>query len=173
MDELAKTKHMVAANIRRKSKGSLEQLWNKVVRPPDDPKREKLPARCDVKWFYKTFCGTDQVPKELPRSIWSQVEKLNMYDPLAVLICDPSYRELHFICEAKVVNGVSHVVIGTSESATGVRNRMDLYKEYSQLFVDALQESLHEAEMPLGSEKNPDMLIEETNKIRNASKQTA
>ena len=76
MDELSKTKHVVAANIRRKSKDSLDQLWNKVILPMDDPKREKLPSRCDVKWFYKTFCGTDVIPPQFPASIWTQVEKL-------------------------------------------------------------------------------------------------
>jgi len=169
MDELAKTKHMVAANIRRMSKHSLDQLWNKVILPPEDPRREKLPARCDVRWFYKTFCGTDQIPKELPPSIWTQVEKLNMYDPLAVLICVPSYRSLHFSCKSKIVKGVSHLVIGTSENDTGVNNQISLYKEYSHLFIEALQISLHEPEMPVGSEKEPDMLIEETTKILNVN----
>lgn len=165
MDELAKTKHMVAANIRRKSKDSLEQLWNKVILPCDHPRREKLPARCDTKWFYKTFCGTEDVPEELPTSIWSQVEKLNMYDPLAVLICVSSYRDRHFSCKVKNVNGVDHLVVGTSESETGISNHLSLYKEYSSLFVEALQEAMHEPEMPLGSEKEPDMLIEETTKL--------
>jgi tetratricopeptide (TPR) repeat protein len=167
MDELAKTKHMVAANIRRKSKHSLDQLWNKVILPADHPGREKLPARCDVKWFYKTFCGTDQVPDQLPESIWSDVEKLNMYDPLAVLICVDSYRSLHFNCKTKTVNGVDHVVIGTCESDTGVKDEISLYKEYSHLFIEALQDALHEPEMPVGSEKAPDMLLEETTKIYN------
>lgn len=165
MDELSKTKHMVAVNIRKRSKHSLDQLWNKVIRPIDDPRREKLPARCDVNWFYKTFCGTDEVPNTLPESIWTQVEKLNMYDPLAVLICVPSYRNTHFDGKFKVVNGVSHVVIGTNEEETGVRDPIPLYKEYSHLFIEALQESLHEPEMPLGCEKKPDLLLEETKGI--------
>ncbi|KAL7541034.1 hypothetical protein ACHAXR_010566 [Thalassiosira sp. AJA248-18] len=173
LDELAKTKHMVAANIRRKSKDSLDQLWNKVILPPDHPKREKLPARCDVNWFYKTFCGTDEVPEELPLSIWLQVEKLNMYDPLAVLICVSSYRDEHFTSKTKTVNRIPHVVVGTSESDTGVSDRISLYKEYSHLFINALQASLHEPEMPLGSEKEPDILIEETTKIMSARSRAA
>ena len=165
MDELAKTKHMVAANIRRKSKDSIDQLWNKVILPADHPRREKLPARCDIKWFCKTFCGTEEVPQELPKSIWTQIEKLNMYDPLAVLICVSSYRDLHFSCKTKTVNGVDHIVVGTSENDTGISDALSLYKEYSYLFVDALQTALHEPEMPLGSEKEPDILVEETTKI--------
>jgi len=173
LDELAKTKHMVAANIRRKSKHSIDQLWNKVILPSDDPRREKLPSRCDVKWFYKTFCGTEEVPEEITKSIWTQVEKLNMYDPLAVLLCVPSLRALHFSCKAKTVKGVSHVVVGTSECDTGISNQMSLYKEYSHLFIEALQASLHEPEMPLGSDKEPNMLIEETTKLLNARSRAA
>ena len=120
-----------------------------------------------------TFCGTEEIPEELSASIWTQVEKLNMYDPLAVLICDPSYRSLHFSSKVKTVNGVPHVVVGTSESDTGIINQLSLYKEYSNLFVEALQASLHEPEMPLGSEKAPDMLVEETTKIVNTRSRAA
>ena len=162
MDELSKTKHMVAGNIRRKSKNSLEQLYNKVILPLEDKRREKLPARCDDKWFYKTFCGTEDMPETLPQEIWSHVEKLNMYDPLAVLICVPEYRNTHFEGKVKVVNGVSHVVIGTSEQETGVLDPVKVYKEYSLLFIEALQAALHQPEMPEGSAKHPDLLINET-----------
>lgn len=88
----------------------------------------------------------------------------NMYDPLAVLICDQSYRSTHFEGNVKIVNGVSHLVIGTSEEETGIMDKVLLYKEYSHLFIAALQDSLHEPEMPLGSEKSkvPDLLLAET-----------
>ena len=56
-----------------------------------------------------------------------------------------------------------HEVIGTSESDTGVTDQLSLYKEYSQLFISALQDSLHEPEMPQG-DKEPDLLLEETTK---------
>ena len=88
-----------------------------------------------------------------------------MYDPLAVLLCVAPYRELHFDCKTKTVNGVDHIVVGTSPANTGIRNTLSLYKEYSHLFVDALNASLDELEMPLGSEKEPDTLTEETTKI--------
>ena len=76
LDELAKTRHSVAFNIRAKSKDSIDQLWNKVVLPPEHPGREKLPSRCDVPWFYKTFCGAEEAPATHSPSIWTQVEKL-------------------------------------------------------------------------------------------------
>jgi len=169
LDELAKTKHSVAVNIRTKSKRSIDQLWNKVILPSDHPGREKLPSRCNVKWFYKTFCGSEGVPAVLSTSIWTQVEKLNMYDPLAVLICVQNYRSSHFDCKTKIVAGVPHIVVGTSETETGVRNPLLLYTEYSSLFIESLQTSLHESEVPMGSEKAPNMLVEETTHILSSS----
>lgn len=148
LDELAKTKHMVATNIQKKSKESIDQLWKKVVLPPDDPEREKLPSRCDAKWFYQTFIGKE-VPSEMPTSVWDEVEKLNMYDPLAVLICVSSYRSSHFRCKEKVVNGVSHLVVGVCEEENGIRNRSALFHEYSTLFLYAMQASLYEPEIHL------------------------
>ncbi|KAL7435741.1 hypothetical protein ACHAXM_004820 [Skeletonema potamos] len=148
LDELAKTKHMVATNIRKKSKESIDQLWKKVVLPPDDPEREKLPSRCDAKWFYQTFIGKE-VPSEMPTSVWDEVEKLNMYDPLAVLICVSSYRSSHFRCKEKFVNGVSHLVVGVCEEENGIRNRSALFHEYSTLFLYAMQASLYEPEIHL------------------------
>eukprot|EP00970_Alexandrium_tamarense_P020350 scaffold15123_cov200-Alexandrium_tamarense.AAC.3 len=144
LDELAKTDHMSARNVQRVSKQGVDQLWNKVILPESDLRREKLPGRCDVKWFYKTFIGKWKAPEDsYPQSIWPQVQKLNMYDPLAVLLCIPAYRRLYFDCKVKVVNGVSHVVVGTSEADNGIVNPDLLYNEYASLFFTALQRSLH------------------------------
>jgi hypothetical protein len=143
LDEISKTEHMVATNIRSVSKLSIDQLWNKVVLHPSDPRREKLPARCDVNWFCRTFMSKGEISKEWNSSVWTLVKKLNMYDPLAVLLCVPAYRATHFGGKSKVVNGVSHIVVGTSERDTGIKSRLSLYNEYSSLFLYAFQESLH------------------------------
>eukprot|EP00986_Skeletonema_menzelii_P016478 scaffold14761_cov142-Skeletonema_menzelii.AAC.1 len=154
LDELARTEHMVATNIRKKSKESIDQLWKKVVLPPNDPGREKLPSRCDAKWFYQTFIG-EELPTEVPKtSVWSQVQKLNMYDPLAVLICVSSYRSSHFRCREKVVKGVSHLVVGVCEQENGIRNRAALFDEYSALFLYAMQATLHEPKIHLNYKNN-------------------
>mmetsp|Transcript_5047 Transcript_5047/g.7871 ORF Transcript_5047/g.7871 Transcript_5047/m.7871 type:complete len:765 (-) Transcript_5047:3537-5831(-) len=153
LDELARTEHMVATNIRKKSKESIDQLWKKVVLPPDDPGREKLPSRCDAKWFYKTFIGKE-LPAELPTSVWNDVEKLNMYDPLAVLMCVSSYRSTHFRCTEKVVNEVSHLVVGVCEQENGIRNRKALFDEYSALFLYAMQASLYEPKININYNSN-------------------
>jgi len=143
LDDIAKTEHMVATNIRSVSKLSIDQLWNKVILHPSDPRREKLPNRCDISWFCRTFMSKGEISKEWTSSVWTLVKKLNMYDPLAVLLCVPAYRATHFDWKTKVVNGVSHIVVGTSERDTGIKNRLSLYTEYSSLFLYAFQESLH------------------------------
>ncbi|KAL7469251.1 hypothetical protein ACHAXS_009513 [Conticribra weissflogii] len=143
LDEIAKTEHMVATNVRGVSKLSIDQLWNKVILHPADPRREKLPSRCDINWFCRTFMGTTEVSKDWSSSIWSHVKKLNMYDPLAVLLCVPAYRSTHFKWKTKIVNGVQHIVVGTSELDTGISNRISLYHEYATLFLTAFTESLH------------------------------
>ena len=84
-----------------------------------------------------------EISKDWTSSVWTLVKKLNMYDPLAVLLCVDAYRTTHFDGKAKVVNGVTHYVVGTSERDTGIRNRLSLYTEYSSLFLYAFQESLH------------------------------
>ena len=143
LDEMAKTEHMVAVNIRSVSKLNIDQLWNKVILHPSDPRREKLPSRCDVNWFCRTFMSKGDISKEWNASVWSHVRKLNMYDPLAVLLCVPAYRATHFNWKTKVVKGVRHIVVGTSELDTGITNRLSLYSEYSSLFLLAFQQSLH------------------------------
>ena len=143
LDEIAKTEHMVAANVRSVSKLSIDQLWNKVILHPSDPRREKLPERCDVSWFCRTFMSKGELSNNWTSSVWTLVKKLNMYDPLAVLLCVPAYRDVHFEGKSVVVNGVTHIVVGTSERDTGIRSRISLYNEYSSLFLYAFQESLH------------------------------
>ena len=140
---MAKTEHMVAVNIRSVSKLSIDQLWNKVILHPSDPRREKLPTRCDIKWFCRTFMSQEDITKDSPTSVWTQVRRLNMYDPLALLFCVPAYRAAHFSPKTKVVNGVAHIVVGTSERDTGIINSPSLYDEYASLFLYAFEESLH------------------------------
>ena len=143
LDEFALTEHMVAANIRAVSKLGIEQLWNKVHLHPSDPRREKLPPRCDANWFCQTFMNKGETSKDRSSSVWLSVHKLNMYDPLAVLLCVSAYRDTHFNWQTKIVNGVSHIVVGTSERDTGINNRLSLYSEYASLFYNAFLESLH------------------------------
>jgi predicted ATPase/class 3 adenylate cyclase len=143
LDDLSKTEHMVSLNVRSVSKLGIDQLWNKVILHPTDPRREMLPSRCDMNWFRRVFMDKSEINQEWPSSVWSLVTKLNMYDPLAVLLCVPAYRTAHFNWQTKVVNDVPHIVVGTSELDTGIRNRLSLFSEYSSLFFSAFLDSLH------------------------------
>jgi hypothetical protein len=134
---------MVSLNVRSVSKLGIDQLWNKVILHPTDPRREMLPSRCDMNWFRRVFMDKSEINQEWPSSVWSLVTKLNMYDPLAVLLCVPAYRTAHFNWQTKVVNDVPHIVVGTSELDTGIRNRLSLFSEYSSLFFSAFLDSLH------------------------------
>jgi inosine-uridine nucleoside N-ribohydrolase len=146
LDELASTEHMVARNIRSVSRVSVDQLWKKVRLHPSDPRREKLPNRCDVNWFCRIFMSKGEISKDWKASVWPLVQKLNMYDPLALLLAVPAYRAAHFCCKEKNVNDVTHLVVGTSERDTGIKNKLALFDEYSTLFLSAFEESLHRQE---------------------------
>ena len=143
LDDLSRTEHLVSSNIRSVSKLGVDQLWNKVILHPSDPRREMLPTRCDISWFCRVFMNTNDISREWTSSVWSLVTKLNMYDPLAVLLCVPAYRASHYNWKTKVVNGTNHIVVGTSELDTGISNRSALYNEYSSLFFSAFLDSLH------------------------------
>jgi hypothetical protein len=147
MDQLARIDHMTAVNIQAVMKQGVDSLWKKVILPSHDPRREKLPSRCDVRWFYKVFLGQERDPEELSASIWRKVKTLNMYDPLAVMMCVPSYRSLYFKSKSKIVNGVEHIVIGESEVENGVVDEASLFNEYSRLFSLAFQNSLHKEKL--------------------------
>ncbi|KAL3802964.1 hypothetical protein HJC23_011587 [Cyclotella cryptica] len=147
MDQLARIDHMTAVNIQAVMKQGVDSLWTKVILPSHDPRREKLPPRCDVKWFYKVFLGHEGDPEEFSASIWRKVKTLNMYDPLAVMMCVPSYRSLYFNYKTKIVHGVEHIVIGESEVENGVVDEASLFNEYSRLFSLAFQNSLHKEKL--------------------------
>lgn len=143
LDELSKTEHMVSVNVRNAAKLGINQLWDKVTMHPSDPRREMLPSRCDIGWFCRVFTNKKEISREWTSSVWSLVKRLNMYDPLAVLLSVPAYRAAHFSWHTKVVNDTPHIVVGTSERDTGIPNKLSLYSEYSSLFSSAFLDSLH------------------------------
>uniref|UniRef100_A0A7R9WAR8 Inosine/uridine-preferring nucleoside hydrolase domain-containing protein n=1 Tax=Pseudictyota dubia TaxID=2749911 RepID=A0A7R9WAR8_9STRA len=145
-DELCKTDHMVATNLRRVSMTSINELWRKVNLPFPHPGREKLPERCNRKWFCGTFFGKDDIRRDGSASIWDLVTKLFMYDPLAMLCCVDEYRHEFFRWTTKEVNGVIHHFVGVSESNNGVIDPKALCNKLSYLFRFSLRESLQNIE---------------------------
>uniref|UniRef100_A0A7R9WJU7 Uncharacterized protein n=1 Tax=Pseudictyota dubia TaxID=2749911 RepID=A0A7R9WJU7_9STRA len=145
-DELCKTAHMVATNARSVSMASINHLWTKVNLPLADPRREKLPPRCNRAWFCKTFFGTEDVEVE-GNSIWSLVTKMNMYDPFTMMCCVPELRDELFDYETKEVNGVKHKLIGASETNTGIKDAPALCEKLSSLLQLSLKSALQNHEL--------------------------
>uniref|UniRef100_A0A7R9WKN7 Inosine/uridine-preferring nucleoside hydrolase domain-containing protein n=1 Tax=Pseudictyota dubia TaxID=2749911 RepID=A0A7R9WKN7_9STRA len=141
-DDLVKTAHMVGINTRRVSMEAINRLWHKVNLAATDPRREKLPSRCDRQWFCRTFFGKENIDRDSSMSIWDLVTKLNMYDPLTMLCCVPEYRETYFYWESKCVNGVQHRVTGISEMNNGVIDSALLCKKLYSLFGLSLRNAL-------------------------------
>jgi len=131
---------MIANNIKNVCETNLMKLWNKVSLPPSDPKRESLPDFYDRGWFCRTFIGRDVMEENM--SVWSQIEKLNLYSPLALFACVPAFRETHFKSHTKMVDNTLHHVIGTSMTETGVVDATHLYDEFFVLFLAAYKNSL-------------------------------
>ena len=140
LDELARTEHMVACNIRNVSESNLMKLWKKVNFPLDDPRREKLPERCDRDWFCRTFTSKYTISDD--ESVWGQVTKVNLYDPLALLACVPAFRELHFDWKTKVIDNTPHIVTGISNEDKGIIDASALNDELFSLLRLSLQASL-------------------------------
>lgn len=142
LQDLCKTQHMVAHNIKKVSVDSINQLWKKVNLTAGDPRREKLPSRCDRTWFCHTFFGLDDVVQKADESIWPRLKNLNMYDPLALMACVPAYRDNSFVWETKFVNGTPHRIAGTSDIQTGIVDAEDMSNEMANIFSMAFRSSL-------------------------------
>ena len=133
---------MHAHNIKKVSVDSINQLWKKVNLTAGDPRREKLPSRCDRTWFCHTFFGLDDVVQKADESIWPRLKNLNMYDPLALMACVPAYRDNSFVWETKFVNGTPHRIAGTSDIQTGIVDAEDMSNEMANIFSMAFRSSL-------------------------------
>jgi len=116
------------------------KLWKKVNLAPSDPRREKLPDRCNREWFCRTFIEKDDVDED--KSIWNQITKVNLYDPLALLACVPAFREMHFEWKTKMVKNTPHIVTGISIQENGIKNAIALCDELFSLLRIALKNSL-------------------------------
>ena len=67
------------------------------------------------------------------------------YDPLALLAAHPTTLERFFEVELKTVQGVEHMVVGTSEESPGIRNGNALRSFMMDAFAYALSETREHA----------------------------
>ena len=121
-DDMAKTRHPVGVRQRDSQRSSIEHLWKRACAPEGDG-RLGLPMRCDKRWFCDTFCAGQGMERDGSLSIWDLIVSFNMYDPIALLCAAPNTRYF-FEPTIKRVNGVEHMVIGTSREKSGVRDDM-------------------------------------------------
>jgi inosine-uridine nucleoside N-ribohydrolase len=142
LEDLCKTEHMVAHNIKSVSVDSINCLWKKVNYAGADARREKLPPRCDRTWFCRTFFGSDDVDKQPDESIWPLLGNLNMYDPLALMACVSAYRETNFVWDTIYVNGTPHRIAGVSENQNGIVDARGMSDEMASLFGLAFRNAL-------------------------------
>lgn len=140
-DELATTTHPVGIKLRNSQRKLIEALWRRANYPADDFRRERLPDRCDRRWFCETFCdgaGGDRTGED---EVWDLVLGFNLYDPLACLASIESLRERFFHPERVTIRGVTHQIIGVSQTKSGVSDRAGLLSFLTQNLRSGLERS--------------------------------
>jgi ADP-ribose pyrophosphatase YjhB (NUDIX family) len=101
-ESMAATEHPVGIYLRDQQLQSLNNLWQGI-------QQGQLPAALTPNWFFRTFTDVDvesdtgqaaiaaaNADPEDFASIWNQVSKFNLYDPLALLAATPGAAELLF-----------------------------------------------------------------------------
>lgn len=121
-DRMASVGNPIGQRLKQYQEESLQHLWQRAVMPVDAPERLSLPARCDKKWFLKTFCADIQA-ETVPNSqdIWPFVKTFQLYDPMALLVSVPSLRHRHFNAKICTVNGTQHSIFGVTAEEHGVK----------------------------------------------------
>lgn len=145
-DELATIGHPIALRLRNSQLKAISGLWARASLPHGDPDRLGLPDRCDRDWFSSTFCdGADLGSVDANTPIWPFVASFNMYDPLTLLAAHPSTLQKFFEPTVKVVNGVSHLVVGVDAEVTGVKDKQSLRAFMMNALRYALSQSVKHA----------------------------
>lgn len=138
-DQMAETGHEIGIRLRDAQRQAIQELWQRACLDPDDPKRLKLPPRCDRAWFDKTFCGGQAGDRRGEDSIWEVVQTFNLYDPVTLVAAIPTLRELFFSSYVAEVNGVEHHVIGIDAERHGVIDPPELAAYLMTIMVESLR----------------------------------
>jgi len=118
-DRLAKEDSPIGKRLCSAQADAIQHLWKRVFLAADDKHREGLPPYCNKEWFLKTFTNNSAALQTSTAndSMWHHVEKLNAYDPIALLAA--VVPNLFHPMEAKVSNTV-HSAIGINANNPGV-----------------------------------------------------
>lgn len=101
-DELALRNDPVTVEARDAYRRAVGMLWTRLRLPNWDRGRSVLPPRCDLRWFYETFCGGCEVPVDTV-DILPHVTAVTLHDVIALLACCPDALDSLFEVEAKKV----------------------------------------------------------------------
>jgi len=178
-DRMASVGNPIGQRLKQYQEESLQHLWQRAVMPVDAPERLSLPARCDKKWFLKTFCADIQA-ETVPNSqdIWPFVKTFQLYDPMALLASVPSLRHRHFTPKICAVNGTQHFIFGVTAEEHGVQSERakDLTELMYHSFLKAMTAELSNFKLPkwtLGKTRDAIRLAKRSGGVFHDSKSSA
>lgn len=140
-DRMAATGHPVGVKLRKVQKDAIQDLWVRANMAADDPKRNKLPERCNREWFCNTFCAGNGKDRDGANEIWDLIVCFQLYDPMTLIAAVPELAERFFEPVIVKVNGVDHKVIGVSKAVNGVKNVDGLVTFMIDSFITSLTAS--------------------------------
>ena len=136
-DELAETGSPIAWRLRNSQRDKIEELWQRAC-GEDDATRRGLPARCDRKWFIKTFCGGGDDPERTGTdTVWDLVKCFQQYDSVALLAAIPALRERYFTPRRVQGPLKTNLLIG-EETDPGVQAPEQLIDLMKQSYITGL-----------------------------------
>ena len=153
LDNLQKTHHILAGEIRTANLKALQELWKKVNMPAWLPGRGKLPARCNREWFLEFFKVDVDDTTYTSTEPWKNCS-LFLYDSLAMINTVEAYSELHFTPKCYKIDGTVHKVMGLNADVSCVANSEYLVNEIEGLLSQALKVSLKGMDSPPPKKKS-------------------
>mmetsp|Transcript_40849 Transcript_40849/g.85836 ORF Transcript_40849/g.85836 Transcript_40849/m.85836 type:complete len:880 (+) Transcript_40849:206-2845(+) len=171
LDDMMKTNHLLAGEIRNANFKAMQELWKKVNMPSWMPGRGKLPSRCNREWFLEFFqVKVDRETDDL-REIWSE-SALYLYDSIATLCCLDAYVDLHFSPKLYTIENTAHRLIGTPASSC-VANRDYLVQEMEGLLHQTFMLSIEGINVkPIKDDRTNDEDGEKKEKSRTRERET-
>ncbi|MBZ0187598.1 MAG: hypothetical protein K8F91_15225, partial [Candidatus Obscuribacterales bacterium] len=142
-DRMAATGHPVGVKLRNSQQYAIQDLWIRANLTGDDPRRNKLPERCDKAWFVKTFCqgAKEGFERNGQDDIWDLIASFQLYDPMTLIAALDELAERYFEPVVVSVNGVEHKIIGLSKTVNGVKEPAALADFMTECFITSLTES--------------------------------
>jgi len=144
-DELASRNDLLALEARDRYHMGIQHLWRQLRMPDTHRERAELPARCDLRWFYDTFCGGTSVPTS-EVDIAPNLATVMLHDVIALLACCPDALDTLFEVELKNTlplgsnDAVCHMCVGVSNKKSGIADGRQIRALFNYgLRIDALE----------------------------------